>query len=201
VLKRPSVIYSREDYTPPEGLRFILQIMPKPTLPTANRKEEDDVAEEIIVDTSNMPPKERPYRDYSQEVEPLLSRHGVETTTGSGTLAVPNLANLTNLASGEAPSSSSNNTGHGFPVKLYDALLALEAAGMSHIACFLPHGRAFRVLQPQTFVTSVLSTYEIKTENVFHVEVRCAPTNHSIFLSLALADGLTNPSLLRFNAN
>jgi hypothetical protein len=131
--------------------------MPKPTKVLSTMNEGD--AEEIV-DTNSTPPKERPYRDYCQEIEPL-SRHG--GGTDSGMTALSNLANLSNLGgalSASSSSASSNTTGHGFPVKLYDALLALDAAGMSRIACFQPHGRAFRVLQPQAFVSSVLSTYE-----------------------------------------
>jgi hypothetical protein len=44
-----------------------------------------------------------------------------------------------------------------FPLKLYDALMALDAAGLSHIACFQPHGRCFIVLKPAEFVSTVLS--------------------------------------------
>jgi HSF-type DNA-binding len=46
-----------------------------------------------------------------------------------------------------------------FPLKLYDALMALDAAGLSHIACFQPHGRCFIVLKPAEFVSTVLSVY------------------------------------------
>jgi hypothetical protein len=175
--------------------------MPKPT------KEADEVVK--VVDTTttnnnnnNAPPKERPYRDYSQETETPLSRHGgvVDETTGGAILASP--PNLPNLASvGALLLLSNTTTGHnGFPVKLYDALLALDAAGMSHIACFQPHGRSFRVLQPQQFVTSVLSTYEPKLLSRLVYLYYYQQITQTISLSI-LADGSTNPSLLRFSAN
>jgi hypothetical protein len=37
--------------------------------------------------------------------------------------------------------------------------MALDAAGLSHIACFQPHGRCFIVLKPAEFVSTVLSVY------------------------------------------
>jgi hypothetical protein len=43
-----------------------------------------------------------------------------------------------------------------FPDKLHKVLVDLEVSGLSHIASYLPHGRAFRVHKPREFVSSVL---------------------------------------------
>lgn len=52
---------------------------------------------------------------------------------------------------------TNRRTEHNFPMVLHYALSQLEREGKAHIAGFLPHGRSFRVFQPQEFVDEVLT--------------------------------------------
>src|SRR3569832_2791373 len=66
------------------------------------------------------------YHDHAADVPPMDSSSSYETFTRSGV-----------------------NTA--FPLKLFDMLMNAEAAGISHIVSFAPHGRAIQIHNAEAF--------------------------------------------------
>ncbi len=101
---------------------------------------------------------QQPSANAGNTVPPPLNANGVNSNKAEGGAQNENYRDFSNVASGGADFSSSQQPGKEppFPVKLHRILSNSE---YSDVISWLPHGRSWRVLKPKAFEENVIPIY------------------------------------------